>query len=80
MDIAKLHISDGGLSLFYVEDKAIPAFISSYTAALPDLKEAFPEVTKIIEDKIQMSDSDFKQHYSDPDIPETLLKNFMGFH
>ena len=71
MNIAKLHISDGGLSLLNVEDKAIPAFVSSYTAALPDLKEAFPEVAKIIEDKIQMSASDFQQYYSEPDIPET---------
>jgi len=76
--IAKLHISDGGLSLFYVEDKAIPAFVASYTASLPDIKDAFPKIAEIIKDKIDLSEECFLRKYPHSVIPDTLLRYFIG--
>ena len=77
-DSPKLHISDGGLSIFYAEDKVIPAYVSSYTAALPDLKEAFPEIENIIQDKIQMSTECFDAKYTNSPIPDNLQRYFTG--
>jgi ribonuclease HI len=76
--IAKLHISDGGLSLFYAEDKAIPAFVASYTAALPDIKDAFPKIAEIIKDKIELSEQSFYEKHPRSQIPDTLLRYFSG--
>lgn len=61
MMIAKLHCIDGGIGLGYQEDKAVPAYVASYTASLETITETFPSIKLIIDKKVDgtLSDSDY---------------------
>jgi hypothetical protein len=72
MMIAKLHCIDGGIGLGYQEDKAVPAYVASYTASLQTITETFPIVQLIIDKKLDgtLSDSDY--------VPPRLQAYFDG--
>jgi ribonuclease HI len=72
MMIAKLHCIDGGVGLSYQEDRAVPAYVASYTAALETITETFPSIQILIDKKINgdLSDTDY--------IPPRLQAYFDG--
>lgn len=72
MMIAKLHCIDGGVGLCYQEDRAVPAYVASYTAALETITETFPSIQLLIDKKLRCELSD------DEYIPPRLQAYFDG--
>ena len=72
MMIAKLHCIDGGVGLCYQEDRAVPAYVASYTAALETITATFPSIQILIDRKLsgELSDNEF--------IPPRLQAYFDG--
>jgi hypothetical protein len=55
MMIAKLHCIDGGIGLGYQEDKAVPAYVASYTASMETIITTFPDIQVLIDKKLNGS-------------------------
>jgi ribonuclease HI len=72
MMIAKLHCIDGGVGLCYQEDRAVPAYVASYTAALQTITDTFPSIQLLIDKKLsgELADNDY--------VPPRLQAYFDG--